>query len=323
MQHYDDAMMSDLLSELDLPAPFQTLGRNNSTPPVRIGQMVAEIAEILSSNRIDAVAVYGDTDSSLAAALAAAKTSIPIIHIEAGCRSGDLRMQEELNRRLIDHMSGLLLAVSEACANHLMFESVTGKIVVTGDPQFDVFALVAPKPIEVSNRKRQVFVTIHRAENVDNPTFLVEFLNALSDFRLQEEFEILWPMHHRFAKRIRQEMTKFEEIDGLHLVDPMPYETAMRELAQSRICITDSGGLQKEAFWLRVPCVTVRPSTEWNETIDLGANRLVGNLKNFSTILRSALLESNEIRWKPDPYGGSGSAARAAQEIEEWMSRSN
>jgi UDP-N-acetylglucosamine 2-epimerase len=319
MQHYDDAMMADLLVELNIPTAAYALPRLDPRPAIRTGQMIEKTAEILSRERFDAVVVYGDTDSSLATALAAAKASIPVIHVEAGCRSGDLRMQEELNRRLIDHMSALLLAVSTNCAEHLLREEVTGSVNITGDPQYDVFADVAPAPIAIEERAPSGFITIHRSENVDDPEFLPAFLKVLARLASETGLRFVWPVH----PRARQQMSEATEggagFDGLELVEPMPYGLAMKELARSRICITDSGGLQKEAFWLRVPCVTLRPSTEWIETIELGANRLAPSTNELFDTAMEVLRSSEGVHWSPDPYGGAGSAHRVAMVISEWL----
>lgn len=319
LQHYDDSMMSDLLKELDIQPATHTLPRYDSQPGIRAGQMIEGIARILATEHIDAVAVYGDTDSSLTAALAAAKASIPVIHVEAGCRSGDLRMQEELNRRLIDHMSDLLLAVSVNCAKNLLEEKVTGSLVITGDPQFDVFVKTAPKPIDFQNRDRSAFITIHRSENVDDPKFLPAFLEALESLANQSGMRFIWPVHPRARAKILELIKGGAGFDGLNLVDPMPYGLAMTALAHSMICITDSGGLQKEAFWLQVPCVTIRPSTEWIETVEMGANRLAPTLESFAEVAIHSLDSPKAIRWYPDPYGGAGSDHRVAMEISSWL----
>jgi UDP-GlcNAc3NAcA epimerase len=319
MQHYDAAMMSDLLVELNIPTAAFSLPRLDPRPAIRTGQMIEKIAEILSRDRFHAVVVYGDTDSSLAAALAAAKTSVPVIHVEAGCRSGDLRMQEELNRRLIDHMSELLLAVSTNCAEHLFSESVTGSVHITGDPQFDVFVEVAPTPIVFEERMHSGFITIHRSENVDDPEFLPAILKVLARLTSETGLRFVWPVHPRARQQMLDATDGSAGTDGLDLIEPMPYGLAMKELARSKICITDSGGLQKEAFWLQVPCVTVRPSTEWIETLEAGANRLAPTTNDLFETAMNFLGSSGGVRWSPDPYGGAGSAHRVAMIISEWL----
>jgi UDP-GlcNAc3NAcA epimerase len=319
MQHYDNAMMSDLLGELDIPIAAFTLSRLEPRPAIRSGQMIERIAVILSRERFDAVVVYGDTDSSLAAALAAAKSSIPVIHVEAGCRSGDLRMQEELNRRLIDHMSALLLAVSANCAEHLFREEVTGSVKITGDPQFDVFVKVAPTPFDFGERIHRGFITIHRSENVDDPEFLPAFLNVLTRLTTETGLRFIWPVHPRARAQMLEATEGDARLDCLDLVEPMPYGVAMKELARSKFCITDSGGLQKEAFWLQVPCVTIRPSTEWIETVELGANRLAPTTNALFETAMNCLDSPKGVRWSPDPYGGVGSADRVAMVISSWL----
>jgi UDP-GlcNAc3NAcA epimerase len=319
MQHYDDAMMSDLLDELKIPTAAFILPRLDPRPAIRTGQMIEKIAVILAREQFDAVVVYGDTDSSLAAALAAAKASIPVIHVEAGCRSGDLRMQEELNRRLIDHMSALLLAVSTNCAEHLFREEVTGSINITGDPQFDVFVKVAPAPIVFEERIYRGFITVHRSENVDDSEFLPAFLKVLARLTSETGLRFVWPVHPRARAQMLEATEGGAGFDGLDLVEPMPYGLAMKELARSKICITDSGGLQKEAFWLQVPCVTIRPSTEWIETVEMGANRLAPTANVLFETAMNFLGSSKGVHWSPNPYGGAGSAHRVAMAISNWL----
>jgi UDP-GlcNAc3NAcA epimerase len=319
LQHYDDAMMSDLLEELALPTATYTLPRLDPNPAIRSGQMIEKIAVILSGERFDAAVVYGDTDSSLCAALAAAKASVPVIHVEAGCRSGDLRMQEELNRRLIDHMSSLLLAVSENCAGHLRREEVTGTVQITGDPQFDVFMKTAPAPTNSERRINQGFITVHRSENVDDPSFFPEFLKVLARLNSETGMRFVWPVHPRAKAQMLDAAESGAGFDELDLIEPMAYGPAMRELARSTICITDSGGLQKEAFWLHVPCITIRPSTEWTETVELGANRLAPSPNVLFETAMNFLGSLSDARWSPDPYGGAGSSQRVAMAISGWL----
>jgi UDP-GlcNAc3NAcA epimerase len=318
-QHYDANMMSDLWDELGIPVAAHTLPRFDANPAIRAGQMIESIARLLSSESFDAIAVYGDTDSSLAAAIAGAKAAVPIIHVEAGCRSGDLRMQEELNRRLIDHLSTLLLAVSENCANHLLQENVTGSVVVTGDPQYDVFAKFAPQPGNTLERDHKAFVTIHRSENIDDRRFLPAFLDMLGQLSRARGLQFVWPVHPRAREQLTNETGEWGSYEGIVFVEPMSYEETMSELSSSQLCITDSGGLQKEAFWLQVPCVTMRPCTEWVETVSLGANRLIPNLEDFAVATGDALDVREVVHWRPDPYGGIGSSHRVATAISAWF----
>jgi UDP-GlcNAc3NAcA epimerase len=318
-QHFDPPMMSDLLAELDLPPASHNLPPLRGSPAVRMGELIQNLAVLMEDHTYDAVAVYGDTDSSLAAAIAAGKQSLPVVHIEAGCRSGDLRMQEELNRRLIDHMSSLLLAVSPYCAQQLARESVPGRVVITGDPQFDVFASIAPQPLDPESRERQAFVTIHRAENVDDPVVLGSILQALELWCELTSTVALFPAHPRTRATLSNSGSEARSLKWIRIVEPMSYRDTMQELSRSVVCITDSGGLQKEAFWLRVPCVTVRPSTEWVETVEAGANALSPDPHLLPSSIAAVTDASRAISWSVNPYGGSGNSRRVADAIADWL----
>jgi len=270
---------------------------------------------VLAINAYDAIVVYGDTDSSLAAALAGVKSCIPVVHIEAGCRSGDLRMQEELNRRMIDHVSALNLAVSENCISNLQRESVPGHVLLTGDPQFDVFVANSPGLARREDRLKQGFVTMHRAENVDDPQFLCALVDSLGSCGEGDVGSFLWPAHPRTAAFF----ARYDMPECVKVVAPMSYRDAMGQLARSVVCITDSGGLQKEAFWLQVPCLTMRRSTEWIETVEANANMLVPNPSDLHGAIRHIMTSAGKIAWMPDPYGGIGSARRVACAIASWV----
>ena len=314
-QHYDRAMMSDLVHELGVPPATHMLSRATGNAARRIGLLVKDLADVLAINSYDAIVVYGDTDSSLAAALAGVKCCIPVVHIEAGCRSGDLRMQEELNRRMIDHVSALNLAVSENCITNLQRESVPGRVVLTGDPQFDVFVANSPEVVRREDRLKQGFVTMHRAENVDDPQFLSALVNSLGSWGEGGVVSFLWPAHPRTAGFF----AGFDMPECVKIVTPMSYRDALGQLSQSVVCITDSGGLQKEAFWLQVPCVTMRRSTEWIETVEANANMLVPNPSELHGAIRHIMTSAERIAWAPDPYGGIDSARRVARAIASWV----
>jgi UDP-N-acetylglucosamine 2-epimerase len=231
-------------------------------------------------------------------------------------------MQEELNRRLIDHLSSLLLPVSPNCSDLLTNEGMTGDIEITGDPQYDVFAKVAPLCTQFESRDLKGFVTIHRSENVDNPDFLPRFVIALATTALQTGIEFIWPVHPRTKSSLLRLRASDIDLTGITFVEPMSYAETLRHLADSKICITDSGGVQKEAFWLRVPCLTIRPSTEWVETIEARANVLVPDVTRLGFEVARSLESCGDVRWTPDPYGGIGSAKRTANAISKWLSHS-
>lgn len=312
-QHFDPPMMSLLAEEVGLPTPARTLAARQGSQGKRFAEIIADMVKVLDDRRFDAVVVYGDTDSSLAAAMAGVKTRTPVVHVEAGCRSGDMRMQEEMNRRAIDHVSALHLAVSDTCLAHLRAELAPGHAVVTGDPQFDVFWDHRPVVDEQSGQTG--FVTMHRAENVDDPSFLRKVLAALDQFGQRTGTVFTWAAHPRTASFF----DGMRASPWVEVVPPLAYRQTLELLARSRLCVTDSGGLQKEAFWLRTPCVTMRPTTEWVETVDAGANTLCPVPEGLDRVLAGADSGRAGVRWDPDPYGGLGSSQRVVGAIVEWL----
>ncbi len=314
-QHFDPEMMSLLMDEVGLPHAARTIVTQVSHPGRRFATMINALIGTLEEQDYDGVVVYGDTDSALAGALAAVKMRIPVVHVEAGCRSGDLRMQEELNRRLIDHASALQLAVSENCLAHLQRESAPGVAVLTGDPQYDVFLQSRPATADTLD-KAEGFVTMHRAENVDDPVFLRQMIGCLGEYGEQEDVMFVWAVHPRTASFFANETPS----EFVRVVSPLPYGDTLEHLGRSTVCVTDSGGLQKEAFWLQVPCVTMRESTEWTETVEAGANVLCSRPSDLVDAIAHVVAARRTARWAPDPYGGPGSAERVASAIVHWLS---
>lgn len=314
-QHFDPSMMSLLAEEVGLRTPTLTLATRHGSQGKRFAAILADLVDALQEGCFDAVVVYGDTDSSLAAALAGVKTRTPVVHIEAGCRSGDMRMQEEMNRRLIDHVSALDLAVSDNCIAHLRAEAAPGQAVMTGDPQFDVFCEHRPATVETSEWPPTGFVTMHRAENVDDPSFLRKVLAALERFGERTGTVFTWAAHPRTAVFVGA----FSGSRWVQMVPPLAYRQTLDHLARAQVCVTDSGGLQKEAFWLRTLCVTMRPTTEWVETVDAGANVLCPDPEGLDRALDSVVDGRAQVRWAPDPYGGPGSSQRVAAVIAGWL----
>ena len=273
-QHYDDALSRVFFDELELPRPEHRLDLGGGTNTVQSGRMLAALGPLLAAERPDAVLVYGDTNSTLAGALAGAQAQIPVAHVEAGMRSYDRTMPEELNRVLADHASSLLLCSSEAAAETLRGERVGGEVAVVGDVMVDVFELLAPRADAATLARLGVepggylLVTAHRAGNVDDPDrlrALVELLHALPG-------PVVLPLHPR--TRARLEEAKLA-LDGVIVAPPLGYLEFAALLLGARRVLTDSGGVQKEAYLAGVPCVTLRATTEWRETVAAGWNVLV------------------------------------------------
>jgi UDP-GlcNAc3NAcA epimerase len=240
--------------------------------------MLEAIEQVLLDTRPSMVIVYGDTNSTLAGALAAAKLLIPVAHVEAGLRSFDRAMPEETNRVLTDHVSSLLFSPTDAALANLAAEGVRSGVVRTGDVMFDVVEkhreAIVSRAGEVCRhhgltRGGFAFATVHRAENTDTPARWAGILNAFAD--IGREFPIVWAAHPRTRALVRD-----VQMPGVMILDPQPYLETQSLVSASRAVLTDSGGLQKEAAFHRVPCVTLRDRTEWGELVEAGVNVLAG-----------------------------------------------
>jgi UDP-GlcNAc3NAcA epimerase len=271
-QHYDDEMSRVFFDELGLPRPEHQLAAGGGTNTAQTARMLAALADLLRAEEPDRVLVYGDTNSTLAGALAGAQARVPVAHVEAGMRSFDRSMPEELNRVLTDHCSDLLLCSSEVPAEHLRAERVVGEIVVVGDVMVDVAQLVAPRVRAPQGMpSAYALVTAHRAGNVDDPVRLA----ALVDLLLALPLPAVFPLHPRTRARL-VEAGLLERLESrVTVTPPLGYLDFRSLLAHARTVLTDSGGVQKEAYLAGVPCVTLRDTTEWTETVDAGWNVLV------------------------------------------------
>jgi UDP-GlcNAc3NAcA epimerase len=277
-QHFDDELSTVFFKQLGVPAPDRELNIALGTNTSQTARMLAALEPVLAEVRPDVILVYGDTNSTLAGALAAAQARLPVAHVEAGMRSFDRSMPEELNRVLTDHASDLLLCSSEVAVENLRLEHVQSAIELVGDVMVDVAQAVQPRARErldvVSTRGveagRYVLATAHRAGNVDDPErlrLLVALLQAVP-------IPVVFPIHPRTRARL-EDADLLERLDGLVLTPPLGYVELTALMCNARAVLTDSGGLQKEAYFAGVPCVTLRPSTEWTETVEHGWNVLV------------------------------------------------
>ena len=270
--------MSDrFFTELDLPAPEIELGVGSGPHGQQTGRMLIGIESAIAEQRPDAVLVYGDTNSTLAGALAAAKMHVPVAHVEAGLRSFNRAMPEEINRIVTDSVSSLLLCPSETAATNLRRENITSGVHIVGDVMADVLAKfggaanAAAVLADCGVHEGRYFVaTIHRAENTDDLPRLHAIINALSDLPLP----VVLPAHPRLTGAM--ERAGLRPRPNLVVIDPLGYASMIALARHARAVLTDSGGLQKEAYWLGVPCVTLRDQTEWVETVASGWNTLVG-----------------------------------------------
>ena len=280
-QHYDDGMSAVFFRELGIPEPDHWLGVGSGSHGEQTGRMLAAIERVLLEERPDWVLVYGDTNSTLAGALAAAKMHIPLAHVEAGLRSFNRRMPEEINRVLTDHVSTLLLCPSALAVSQLAAEGITSGVLLVGDVMADAFQDAQERARHESGILETLGVTagaywlatVHRAENTDAPDRLRSILAAF-DAIGSPEAPLLFAVHPR--PRIALERICWTGSAGVRLLGPLAYLDMARLQSEARGILTDSGGVQKEAYWAGVPCTTLRDETEWIETVSTGWNALAG-----------------------------------------------
>lgn len=278
-QHYDYAMSGVFFDGLEMPAPDANLEIGSGSHGAQTGAMLAGIEKLLIEQKPDWILVYGDTNSTLAGALAASKLRMPVVHVEAGLRSFNRAMPEEINRVLTDHISDLLFCPSQTAIDNLASEGIKTNVHLVGDVMLDVLnwasarangrAHEAMRGAGVSEKK-YLLATVHRGENTDDPARLSGILEA---FNAIEE-DIVFPVHPRTRKVIKEKNCAVRP--HVKLVEPLAYFDMVAMSKGARLILTDSGGLQKEAYWLGVPCVTLRDQTEWVETVETGWNVLTG-----------------------------------------------
>ena len=273
-QHYDYEMSSVFFKEFDLPEPDYFLNVGSGSHGFQTGEMLKRVEEVLMRESPNLVLVYGDTNTTLAGALAAVKLRMPVAHVEAGLRSGEMYMPEEVNRVIVDHVSELLFVPTPSSRKNLERESVKGRIVFTGDVMLDLYLRFKDKLGSRAKEMRgdYMIVTLHRAENVDNYHRLEAILKALSE----SGHDFIFPMHPRTKRRIKEFGLERYLGDNIQVVKPLSYLCFLKLLKNSAKVITDSGGVQKEAYFMGKPCITLRERTEWYETVEDGLNVLVG-----------------------------------------------
>lgn len=304
-QHYDYALSDSFFDELAIPRPDYHLSIGSGSHGWQTGHMLVEVEKILQQEQPDWVLVYGDINSTLAAALAGVKLQIPVAHLEAGLRSFNREMPEEHNRVLTDHAADLLLAPTQVAAQHLRAEGLGDRTKVVGDVMTDVLMKVKSRvladPSPLPGEPGQYYVaTLHRPQNTDDPGRLGRALDSLAQVDLPV-FLLAHPRLREAAKRLGL----LGDRGMMHWHDPLPYPQLIHAVMDAKAVVTDSGGLQKEAFLLRTPCVTVRTETEWVETVNLGWNRLTRPEEIAETLKRLSPQVTTVA-----PYG-DGHAARA------------
>jgi len=276
-QHYDREMSGLFFDELDIPPPAHNLGINGGSHGEMVAGMLIQLERIMQDEAPDMVMVYGDTNSTLAGGLAAVKLEVPVCHVEAGLRSFNRKMPEEINRVVVDHLSSLLLCPTETAVKNLRKEGLVVGVSWVGDVMYDAAIHFRDRIMSESSildrlnlpEKGYQYATVHRAENTDNAARLSEIITYLQE--RARELPIILSLH----PRTRKAAERFDiSLSGLSTIEPVGYIDSSRLLQCAQSVYTDSGGLQKEAYFYRVPCITLRSETEWVETIEAGWNRL-------------------------------------------------
>jgi UDP-GlcNAc3NAcA epimerase len=318
-QHYDYAMSELFFQELGLPRPDFHLGIGSGSHGAQTGAMLREVERVLMAEPPDVVLVYGDTNSTLAGALAAAKLGIRIAHVEAGLRSYNRCMPEEINRVLTDRLSAWLFCPTETAVHNLAREGVVEGVALVGDVMYELLrdhaATAPPAPllarlgIDVDS---YVLATVHRAENTAEPTRLRGIFEALA--ALARTLPVVVPLHPRTREAFRRIDTTVPAT--LHVVEPVGYLEMLALERDAQLVLTDSGGVQKEAYWLGVPCVTLRDETEWPETLAGGRNVLGGaDPERIRALARDALMAAPRGRPRVEPEGAARAIVAALGDV--------
>src|SRR5690554_1061364 len=306
-QHFDANMSDVFFNQLGIPKPDVQLDIHGGSHGEMTGRMLVEIERALLEHKPDRVLVYGDTNSTLAGALAAAKLHIPVAHVEAGLRSFNMQMPEEINRILTDQISDLLFCPTDTAVQNLNNEGFANKpvqVLQVGDVMQDSALLFAEKAVAPADELPEGFIlaTLHRAENTDNPERLAAIVAALNEINATLAPVVL-PLHPRTRKLIAQHGLQL----NVHLIDPVGYFEMVWLLDHCNLVLTDSGGVQKEAFFFGKACVTMRDQTEWVELIEAGANELVG--ADAAKIIEAASRNvGRKVQDRDNLYGGGQSA---------------
>ena len=327
-QHYDFEMSKIFFKELDLPDPTHNLGVGSGSHATQTARLMMRVEKIIKKLKPDVVMVFGDANTTLGGALASVKMHVPVCHVEAGLRSYDMSMPEEVNRVLTDHCSQMLCAPTSVAVENMKEEGINEeRILLSGDTMYDA-VLQHERDIEESTilkalgltERTFAVLTLHRPENVDDMRRLRNIVSAVAGLK---EIRIVFPIHPRTKKRLRGKKLGKVLIRASHvtLTEPLGYFDMLKLVRHSAVVLTDSGGMQKEAFLLRVPCVTLRDTTEWVETVKLGANTLVGAETQKILAQTRKVLESGSAEKKleslANPYGDGKASQKIVNDLRD------
>ena len=319
-QHYDHAMSTDLIREFGTRKPDYFLNVGSASHGLQTGRMLGRLDAILSQEKPDLVVVFGDTNSTLAGALAASKLEIPVVHIEAGMRSNDLKMPEEINRRMVDSISSLMFCPTRTAMDNLIREGRGQLAILTGDIMVDSLDYSLRKASESSILEdnqlesiEYIYTTLHRPANTDSPENLKAILGAVGEAGILT----ILPIHPRTEQRLKDFNLMGHVPNNLKIIPPIGHFSSIQLVKHARCVLTDSGGVQKEAYLLGTPCITLRESTEWPETLYHNRNRLV---KIDKDSIRKAIFESHERFFLPTHavFGEPGVSKRMIEIIRSW-----
>lgn len=319
-QHYDDAMSAVFFEELEISEPKYNLAINSKTTDTDdvIGEMTAQIAQVLVSENADLVLVYGDTNSTLAGAMAAKHTAVPVAHVEAGLRSFNNAMPEEFNRVTTDFISTMLFCPSDQAITNLTAEGIVNSsertVVRTGDVMYDSALFCKSKIVPPAGIEPNGFVlaTIHRQENTDKRENLESILEGLD--KINDEMPVIWPRHPRSKKA----MEEFGLSSNVKMIDPVGYLEMISLLSNCKMVVTDSGGLQKEAYFFKKMCVTARAETEWVELVENGYNTLVASNGDNMFAAFNSFLSANKP-FDEQLYGDGKAGEVIAQQLVDYV----
>jgi UDP-N-acetylglucosamine 2-epimerase len=324
-QHYDFALNQLLYDQLDVAPPDHFLEVGSASHAVQTATILTRMEALLLQKQPAAMIVIGDTNSTLGCALAASKAGIPVCHVEAGLRARDAHMPEEINRRLVDAIATLLCAPGPSSQARLLKERADATVVNTGDVARDVMLNSEPSlpPLErvlpPGFPRRYAFATLHRAELTADPRRLVQVLESLGRIGLP----VLLALHPRTRVALSQAGECRLQIGEMTIIEPVGYLESLALTRSASLVVTDSGGIQREAYWLGIPCLTLREETEWTETVDLGANRLVPPAEVDQALPRAAAEQMNRwkngSRWNRSEYGEGKAALNVVTAIESWL----